>query len=68
MVAFHPEYIVDGDSHPKAVVLPYDEWQSILAELEELDDIRAYDAAKEGDDEEVPFEEAMQEIEQGMEE
>jgi len=34
-----------------------------LAEIEELESIRAYDAAKASGDEAIPFQEAIQEIE-----
>jgi hypothetical protein len=62
----HPEYIVDEDLNKKFVVLPYLEWRIILEEMEELDDIRAYDHAKdEADDEILPFEQAVKEIENG---
>jgi hypothetical protein len=62
----HPEYIVDEDLNKKFVVLPYSEWKIILEEMEELDDIRAYDGAKdEADDEILPFEQAVKEIENG---
>ena len=62
----HPEYIVDEDLNKKCVVLPYSEWKIILEEMEELDDIRAYDRAKdEADDEILPFEQAVKEIENG---
>jgi len=65
MVELHPEYVVDKDKHPKAVLLPFEEWQKLTEELEELDDIRAYDAAKSSSQERVPFEQAVQEIEEG---
>jgi len=40
MVTVHPEYVVDKDQHPKAVLLPVFEWEQVIEELEELDDIR----------------------------
>jgi PHD/YefM family antitoxin component YafN of YafNO toxin-antitoxin module len=46
MVAMHPEFLVDKNNERKAVVLPFAEWQQILDELEELEDIRAFDEAK----------------------
>jgi len=46
MVMIHPEYVVDAQQHRKAVLLPVVEWEQIVDELEELDDIRAYDQAK----------------------
>ncbi|ESQ14693.1 MAG TPA: hypothetical protein DDY14_15175 [Chromatiaceae bacterium] len=59
----HPEYIVDENSNKKSVVIPFSEWKEIVEEIEELEDIRAYDRAKqEVADELVPFDEAVKEI------
>ena len=67
MIKVHPEYIVDENSNRKSVVLPYSEWENIIEEMEELDDIRAYDQVKnEIEDEVVPFEQAVKEIEDGI--
>jgi hypothetical protein len=44
------------------VVLDIAEYQEILEDLEELESIRAYDAAKTSDDEAIPFEQALREI------
>ncbi len=66
MIKVHPEYIVDENLNRKSVVLPYAEWKNIVEEMEELDDIRTYDRAKnEAEDEVVPFEQAVKEIENG---
>lgn len=66
MIKVHPEYIVDENLNRKSVVLPYAEWKIIVEEMEELSDIRAYDRAKnETEDEAVPFEQAVKEIENG---
>lgn len=66
MIKVHPEYIVDENLNRKSVVLPYAEWKNIVEEMEELDDIRAYDRAKnETQDEVVPFEQAVKEIKNG---
>jgi hypothetical protein len=63
MIALHPEYIVDTEKHTKAVVIPVKEWEIILGEMEELNDIRAYDAAKaDKKDEVIPFSQAVNEI------
>ncbi|NCC62147.1 MAG: hypothetical protein EOM12_14670 [Verrucomicrobiae bacterium] len=64
MVTIHPEYVVDEQQHRKAVLLPVAEWESIVEELEELDDIRAYDEAKTEVRDSVPFEQAVREIQQ----
>ena len=55
MVTLHPEYVVDDSDRKKAVLLPVEEWEKVVDELEELEDIRLYDAAKE---------QAVKEIEQ----
>lgn len=62
MNAVHPKYIVDQESNKTAVVLSIQEWTAILNELEELADIRAYDAAKAGPEGTIPFEEAVAKI------
>lgn len=59
------EYLVDEAGNRKAVVLPLDAWQQIKEELEELDDIRAYDEARAQPSEPVPFERAMREVDEG---
>ena len=65
MVALHPEYVLDEKDNRKAVVLPLNEWEQVVSELEELDDIRAYDLAKKQNSEAIPLEQAAREIEQG---
>ena len=62
MVTLHPEFIVDDTKHTKAVLLPFPEWKNVVAELEELDDIRAFDAAKASSEETIPFDQAVREI------
>ncbi len=63
MVRELPQFIVDANQRKTAVIVPLAQWESIQAELEELDDIRAYDAAKGKADESIPFEQAVDEIE-----
>jgi hypothetical protein len=43
MVSFHQQYLVDEDGNRSAVVLPLADWQRILEDIEDLDEIRAYD-------------------------
>jgi hypothetical protein len=45
------------------VLLGIDDYRRLLEELEELESIRAYDAAKASKDEMIPFEQATAEIE-----
>ncbi|MDT8442164.1 MAG: hypothetical protein RQ723_10930 [Desulfuromonadales bacterium] len=65
MLALHPQYLTDEQNRRKAVVLPLDEWEGILAALQELDDVMAYDQAKAGRQDKISFEQAVHEIEQG---
>jgi hypothetical protein len=66
MIKVHPEYIVDEKLNKKAVVIPFAEWENLIEEMEELDDIRAYDAAKSEEGEAIPFEQAVNEIKSGV--
>jgi|tagenome__1003787_1003787.scaffolds.fasta_scaffold19779995_2 hypothetical protein len=62
-MAIHTErFLVDEEGHRISVVLDIAEYQAILEDLEELESIRAYDAAKASGDEAIPFEQALQEI------
>ena len=62
MVLLHPEFVTDKEKGTKAVLLPYPEWEKILAELEELEDIREFDLARSSEEESVPFAQAVREI------
>ncbi len=63
MVSVHPQYITDSAGE-KLVVLPISEFNSIMEELEEMEDIRLYDDAKKNDTgERIPMEEAFKMIE-----
>lgn len=44
--AIYPQYITDEQGKRVAVVLSMQQWQQLLDELDELDDIRLYDAVK----------------------
>ena len=45
------------------MVLPLAEYEKLLADLEKLDSIRAYDEALASGDEVIPFQQAIKEIE-----
>lgn len=57
------QFISDDKGNKIAVILPMEEYKRICEELEELESIRAYDAAKAAKDEAIPFEKAVEEIE-----
>jgi len=63
MAAFKHSYLVDEDGNRVGVVLDISEYQRLMNELEELESIRAFDAAKASAEEPVAFEQAVAEIE-----
>jgi hypothetical protein len=58
------QYLVDDEGNRIGIVLDIAEYHRLLDEAEELESIRAYDAAKAAGDEVIPLEEALAEIEQ----
>jgi len=63
MINIKEKYLVDDNGNRVGVVLNIKDYHRLLQELEELDSIRAYDAAKASGDEAIPFEQAVAEIE-----
>ena len=63
MSGIHPEYVVDDKNRRKAVLLPLSQWKRVMEELEELEDIRAYDKAKLRPSAPIKFDDAVREIE-----
>ena len=63
MMTTHERFVVDKNGNRTAVLLDIEEYNTLLEELEELESIKAYDAAKFSDDEVIPFEQAIEEIE-----
>ncbi len=63
MITLHERYVVDERGNKTAVLLEMDEYRKLLEEVEELEAIRAYDAARSSGAEEIPFEQAVAEIE-----
>jgi len=62
-VAVRERYVVDEQGKQVGVLLDIRDYRKILDELEELESIRAYDAAKASGDEAIPFGQATEEIE-----
>jgi PHD/YefM family antitoxin component YafN of YafNO toxin-antitoxin module len=56
---FHEKYLIDENGQRVGVLIDIPEYQRILEELEELESMRAYDAAKTSGDKSIPFEEAL---------
>jgi len=57
------KYVVNEKGKAVSVLLDIKTYRRLITELEELEAIRAYDAAKASCDEAIPFEQAVQEIE-----
>ncbi len=56
-------YLVDKQGNRIGIVLDIEAYQKLLDELEELESLHAFDMAKADDDEAVPLEHAITEIE-----
>ena len=63
MGALRQQFIEDKQGNRIAVLMPIDQYNKMLEQLEEIDDIRSYDAAKAEKDEIIPFDQAVNEIE-----
>lgn len=63
MKALKLQYIEDKLGKKIAVILPIDDYNDMVEQVEELDDIKAYDAAKASGEKAVPFDKATREIE-----
>jgi len=64
MVAkFSGKYVVNTKGKAVSVLLDIKTYRKLVEELEDLDAIRAFDAAKASGDKAVPFEQAVREIE-----
>ncbi len=63
MITLHERFVIDEDGKRTAILLDIEEYNKLLEELEELESIRAFDAAKSSGDEAIPFDQAVAEIE-----
>lgn len=58
------QFVTDNDGNKLAIILPIKEYNKMVDELEELEDIKLYDKAKKNDTgERIPMEEAFKMIE-----
>ena len=63
MITLKERFIVDENGQRVGVLLDIEDYRRLLEDIEELEAIRAYDAAKASGDETVPLEQALAEIE-----
>ena len=66
MITLKERFIVDENGQRIGVLLDIEDYRQLLEEVEELEAIRAYDAAKASGEEAVPLEQALAEIENGL--
>jgi hypothetical protein len=64
MLTVNPHYITDKKGKKISVVLPIKDFNALMEELEELEDIRMYDESVTSGDKPVPLEEAFKIIEE----
>ena len=57
------QFLTNKDGEKIAVVITVDEYAKILEQLEELEDIRAYDEAKASGEAPIPLKQALDAIE-----
>jgi hypothetical protein len=66
MITLKERFIVDENGQRVGVLLDIEDYRRLLEDVEELEAIRAYDAAKASGDEAVPLEQALAEIENNL--
>ncbi len=60
------QFIVDDKGNRTAIILGIGEYQKLMEEIEELESIRKYDSAITAGDKAIPFEQAVNEIEESL--
>ena len=63
MSSVKERFLVDEAGNRVAVVVSLEDYRQLLAAVEELDAIRAYDAAKASGEKPIPFVQAVAELE-----
>lgn len=58
-----PQFVTDDQGKKLAVILPIEEYDKLMEELEELEDIKRFDASQKSEREFVDAEQAFEEIE-----
>ncbi|RYE28637.1 MAG: hypothetical protein EOP42_16350 [Sphingobacteriaceae bacterium] len=63
MITLNPQYIKDEQGKNALVIISAKEFEAIMEELEDIEDVRLYDEAKKNDTgEQIPMEEAFKMI------
>jgi hypothetical protein len=64
MTRVKENFVIEEQGNRIGVFWDIEDYRRLLEEIEELEAIKAYDAAKTSGDEAIPFEQAVSEIEQ----
>ena len=64
MMTLNKQVLKDKEGNEIGVFLPMDDYEKIIDQLEELEDIKAYDDAVESQEETIPLREAIKERKQ----
>jgi len=62
-MTLNESFVVDAKGKKVSVLLPIKDYQKLLEELEELEDIKAYDKSTSRKQEFIPLDRALKEIE-----
>lgn len=65
MIATKDQFLLDENGNRTSVLLNIQRYEKLLEAQEELEAVQAFDAAKASDDEAIPFDQAVREIEAG---
>ena len=63
MITVHPQYITDKEGNKISVVLPIREFEMLLKELDDIEDVKSYDDAQASNEDSILLEEAFKLIE-----
>lgn len=66
MVTINPQFITDTKGVKLSVVLPIKDFEAMLEELNELEDIKLYDEALKSNEPSIPIDEAFKMIEDNL--
>ena len=64
MQTINPQYLTDKKGNRISVVIPITEFETIMDELEELEDIKLYDEGKSDNESSIPIGKAFEMIEE----
>jgi hypothetical protein len=59
MLSIKQQFITDNNGHKIGVLLPINEYNKILKELEEIEDIKAFDLAKAKNETTIPLRDSI---------